>query len=82
MIYSSLPRFKQRFEFITPPCDHDFSVLDSLKISDTVLFLISAGTGLEDNESLIDQMGEKMLVTSFAQVSTNTLISLVLGHLW
>lgn len=43
-------------------------MLDTLKVSDTVLFLISAAMGLEDNENLIDEWGEKILMTSFAQV--------------
>lgn len=51
-----------------PPCDHDFSVLDTFKVSDTILFLISAAMGLEDNQELIDQWGETILMTSFAQV--------------
>lgn len=76
----SLPRFKQRFEFVTPQCDHDFSVLDTLKVSDTVLFLISAATGLEDNENVIDQWGEKILMTSFSQVSINTLLLCSISH--
>lgn len=67
--FFSVPRFKQRFEFVTPQCDHDFSVLDTLKVSDTVLFFISAATGLEDSENFIDHWGEKMLLTSFSQVS-------------
>ncbi|CAG9859624.1 unnamed protein product [Phyllotreta striolata] len=63
----SIPRFKQRFEFVIPDRDHDFAVLDTLKIADTVLFLISAATGLQDQEALIDAWGNKVLTSCFAQ---------------
>lgn len=66
--FFSIPRFKQRFEFVVPQCDHDFSMLDTFKVSDTILFLISAAVGLQDNEDIIDKWGEKILITSFAQV--------------
>ncbi|CAH2015899.1 unnamed protein product [Acanthoscelides obtectus] len=63
----SVPRFKQRFEFITPPAGDDFAVLDTLKIADTVVFLISAAKGLEENEDLVDRWGNNILLSSFAQ---------------
>ncbi|CAG9833535.1 unnamed protein product [Diabrotica balteata] len=63
----SVPRFKQRFEFVVPDRDHDFAVLDTLKVADTVLFLISAATGIEDSEVVIDNWGNSILSSSFAQ---------------
>ncbi|VEN52810.1 unnamed protein product, partial [Callosobruchus maculatus] len=63
----SIPRFKQRFAFIAPPAGNDFGILDTLKIADTVVFLISAAKGLEENEDLIDRWGNNILLSSFAQ---------------
>ncbi|KAJ8930714.1 hypothetical protein NQ314_016479 [Rhamnusium bicolor] len=64
----SVPRFKQRFSFVTPKTDNELAVLDHLKVSDTVLYLISAATGIEDNELLIDKWGHNILTSSFAQI--------------
>nr|CAH7717750.1 unnamed protein product [Callosobruchus chinensis] len=63
----SIPRFKQRFAFIAPPAGNDFASLDTLKIADTVVFLVSAAKGLEENEDLIDRWGNNILLSSFAQ---------------
>lgn len=69
MFYSSIPRFKQRFSFITPQIENQLAVLDSLKVSDTVLFLISAATGIEDTKFLIDDWGNSILTSSLSQVN-------------
>ncbi|KAG5893678.1 hypothetical protein JTB14_021974 [Gonioctena quinquepunctata] len=63
----SIPRFKQRFEFVVPSIDDDFDVLDTLKIADTVLLLISAANGIEENECIVDAWGTSLIATSFAQ---------------
>ncbi|XP_057664407.1 pre-rRNA-processing protein TSR1 homolog [Diorhabda carinulata] len=70
----SVPRFKQRFSFVVPERDHDFAILDTLKVADTVLFLISAATGIENNEAIIDKWGNSILSTSFAQGSPTPLV--------
>lgn len=63
----SIPRFKQRFEIIVPAIDNDFHVLDATKVADTVLFLISAATGTDDDQ-LIDTWGNNILASTFSQV--------------
>ncbi|XP_018570304.1 pre-rRNA-processing protein TSR1 homolog [Anoplophora glabripennis] len=62
-----MPRFKQRFSFITPQIEHQLAVLDCLKVSDTVLFLISAAMGIEDTTILIDNWGNTILTSSLSQ---------------
>nr|XP_023024450.1 pre-rRNA-processing protein TSR1 homolog [Leptinotarsa decemlineata] len=62
-----IPRFKQRYEFVTPAVDYDFGILDTLKVADTVLLLISAAVGQEENESLIDSWGINILTSILAQ---------------
>lgn len=62
-----MPRFKQRFSFVVPPKDNDLDVLDSLKICDTVLFLVSAVCGADD-DSHIDNASQKLLTACLAQV--------------
>ncbi|KAJ8933918.1 hypothetical protein NQ318_016490 [Aromia moschata] len=66
-VVNGIPRFKQRYSFIALNTDSDFTVLDTLKVSDTVLFLISAATGIEDSEQLIDEWGNRILMSSMAQ---------------
>ncbi|XP_045493306.1 pre-rRNA-processing protein TSR1 homolog [Colias croceus] len=60
IVHIGLPNFKQRFSFICPEIENDFSLLDALKIADTVLFVCSA---LEP----IDEWGEKALALAMAQ---------------
>ncbi|XP_038210900.1 pre-rRNA-processing protein TSR1 homolog [Zerene cesonia] len=60
IVHIGLPNFKQRFSFICPEIENDFSLLDALKIADTVLFVCSA---LEP----IDAWGEKALALAMAQ---------------
>lgn len=52
-----------------PPLDNELAILDTLKVSDTVLFLISAAAGIEFGAELIDEWGNKILMAAFAQVS-------------
>lgn len=66
--FFSVPRFKQPFSFITPPLDNELGILDTLKICDTVVFLISAAAGIEFGAEEIDEWGTKLLSTSYAQV--------------
>lgn len=56
-----MPNFKQRFSFICPEVDNEFSLLDSLKIADTVLFVCSA------LDEPVDELGERALALSMAQ---------------
>lgn len=59
-----MPRFKQRFSLVVPPIDNDLAILDTLKIADTVLFLISAA----GEDLLVDKWGENILSAAFSQV--------------
>lgn len=52
-----------------PALDNELNVLDTLKVADTVLFLISAAAGTEFGAELIDDWGNNILVSAFAQVS-------------
>jgi pre-rRNA-processing protein TSR1 len=69
VLYSnfSTPRFKQKFSFIIPSSDNELAVLDALKVSDTVIFLLSTSGGVEE-DSLIDKWGQNILMSSFSQV--------------
>lgn len=64
----SVPRFKQRFSFVTPQLDSELAILDTLKVCDTVLFLISAAGGIDFGTEPIDEWGNKIIVSAFAQV--------------
>lgn len=44
------------------------AILDTLKICDTVLFLVSAAGGIDFGAEQIDDWGNKTLMTTFAQV--------------
>ncbi|CAH0557510.1 unnamed protein product [Brassicogethes aeneus] len=61
-----LPRFKQKFSFIIPQMDNMLALLDVLKICDTVLFLVSAACGVDD-DTVIDKWGHNTLTACFAQ---------------
>lgn len=52
-----------------PTTDNEFAVLDTLKICDTVLFLVSAAGGIDFGDEPIDTWGQKILLSAFAQVS-------------
>ncbi|XP_026328590.1 pre-rRNA-processing protein TSR1 homolog [Hyposmocoma kahamanoa] len=61
ILHISLPNFKQRFSFICPEVDNDFSLLDALKIADTALFVCSA------LDEPMDEWGERVLALAMAQ---------------
>lgn len=63
----NLPRFKQRFSFIIPPLDNELAILDTLKVCDTVLFVISAVGGIDFGAEPVDKWGNKLLMSTFAQ---------------
>ncbi|KAK9881798.1 hypothetical protein WA026_017313 [Henosepilachna vigintioctopunctata] len=67
----SVPRFKQRFAFISPPLDNEFAILDSLKVCDRVVFLLSAA--LED---AIDTFGENILSAALGQGLPSAILAL------
>lgn len=77
--FFSFPRFKQKFSLVTPPLDNELAILDTLKVSDTVLFLISAAAGIEFGSELIDEWGNKILLSAFAQVSILILSSIFIA---
>ncbi|CAG9771433.1 unnamed protein product [Ceutorhynchus assimilis] len=62
-----VPRFKKKFSLISPAKDNELDVLDTLKVADTVLFLLSAVYGADDIEHMVDNFGKRILSSSFAQ---------------
>lgn len=74
--FLSMPRFKQRFSLVCPPVDNHFAILDTLKVSDSVLFLTSAVAGKEYGAETIDNWGTNMLQECFGQVCIYTYIIL------
>ncbi|KAG6461883.1 hypothetical protein O3G_MSEX012924 [Manduca sexta] len=61
VLHIGLPNFKQRFSFICPEVENEFSLLDALKIADTALYVSSA------LDEPVDEWGEKVLALSMAQ---------------
>lgn len=61
-----IPRFKQRFAFVTPPIGHghELIALDYLKVCDTTLLLVSANT---EEDELLDRWGKRILNMAVAQ---------------
>ena len=58
--FFSMPRFKQRYSFIFPQYGNLYALLDAAKVSDSLLFLVSAEEGIDD-------YGEYCLTCLFAQ---------------
>ena len=56
----SVPRFKQRFGFLTPPHGNLYALLDAAKVADSMVFLVSPESGL-------DTYGDHCLSCIFAQ---------------
>lgn len=71
-IHISCPRFKHRFAFVVPPPGNLYCVLDSLKVADTVLFLLSAAS-----PNGLDSEGEILIYACMAQGLPSVLVSLV-----
>ncbi|XP_066992121.2 pre-rRNA-processing protein TSR1 homolog [Anabrus simplex] len=67
----SLPRFKQRFSLVVPAVGDLYSVLDALKVADTVLFVVSAVS-----QSELDPAGEVLLTAAMAQGLPSTVVAL------
>ncbi|XP_017772467.1 PREDICTED: pre-rRNA-processing protein TSR1 homolog [Nicrophorus vespilloides] len=67
VVHITLPRFKQRFAFIIPSLDNNLAILDTLKVCDSVLFIISTNAELEFGPNLIDDWGKNLLISSFSQ---------------
>lgn len=51
--------------------DNEFAILDTLKVSDTVLFLISASGEFDKNSEVLDRWGLNILQACFGQVIFN-----------
>lgn len=64
--YMNVPRFRQRFSFITPAVGHgsELAFLDALKVCDSTILLLSA-TEIEDD--IIDKNGAKILNMALSQ---------------
>ena len=56
----SIPRFKQRFSFVTPEYGNLYALLDAAKVADTLLLVPSTERG-------IDEFGDHCLSCLFAQ---------------
>ncbi|KAK3858486.1 hypothetical protein Pcinc_035329 [Petrolisthes cinctipes] len=53
----NLPRFKQRFSFVIPPVNDLYAILDSVKVSDTVMFVWPAEEELSEvTETIISSI--------------------------
>ncbi|XP_060517047.1 pre-rRNA-processing protein TSR1 homolog isoform X2 [Cylas formicarius] len=66
VIHVSIPRFKKKVSFVVPQKDNYFSILDCLKVADTVLFLVSAVFQGDDN-LIVDDWRDSILTACFAQ---------------
>lgn len=60
VIHIGVPRFKQRLSFVVPEYGNLYHLLDAAKVSDVVLLLPSAETG-------VDEYGDHCLSSLFAQ---------------
>ncbi|XP_050441280.1 pre-rRNA-processing protein TSR1 homolog [Adelges cooleyi] len=48
-----IDQFRQAFTFIRPDCSSVFGLLDALKVVDTILFIVSAERGLDQDADLL-----------------------------
>ncbi|KDR22360.1 pre-rRNA-processing protein TSR1 homolog [Zootermopsis nevadensis] len=72
ILHISIPRFKQRFSVMVPLHGDLYSILDALKVADTVLFLVSAC-----QQHGVDAVGEKILTSSLAQGLPSTIVAVM-----
>ncbi|XP_058057794.1 pre-rRNA-processing protein TSR1 homolog [Anopheles bellator] len=65
--YMNVPRFRQRFSFVVPESGHgrELSVLDALKVCDSVVLLLTAVAA--ESDELIDRAGAKVLNMALSQ---------------
>ncbi|XP_052893225.1 pre-rRNA-processing protein TSR1 homolog [Anopheles moucheti] len=65
--YMNVPRFRQRFSFVVPEVGHgrELNVLDTLKVCDSVVLLLTAAAG--DSDEMIDKFGAKVLNMALTQ---------------
>lgn len=68
VVHVAVSRFKQRFSFVIPPKDSELEILDTLKVCDSAILLISAVAGIEFGAETIDDWGSRILSASVAQV--------------
>lgn len=48
-----IEQFKQAFTFIRPDCSSVIGLLDTLKVADTILFMVSAESGFDRDVDLL-----------------------------
>lgn len=48
-----IEQFKQAFTFIRPDCSSVLGLLDTLKVVDTILFMVSAEVGFDQDVDLL-----------------------------
>ncbi|KAJ6642509.1 Pre-rRNA-processing protein TSR1 like, partial [Pseudolycoriella hygida] len=72
----TVPRFKQRFSFITPPVGrgNEFTALDCLKVCDTTMLLMTANS---NEDEIFDRWGKRVLNMATAQGIPTPILSLM-----
>ncbi|KAI4465355.1 ribosome biogenesis protein [Holotrichia oblita] len=76
VIHISIPKFKQRFAIVIPSINDDFAILDTMKVANTVLFMVSGENGVNYESELIDSWGTKLLLTSFSQGLSTPIVAI------
>ncbi|XP_050307223.1 pre-rRNA-processing protein TSR1 homolog [Anthonomus grandis grandis] len=71
-----IPRFKKRYSLVVPSKDNELDILDTLKVADTVLFLLSAVNAPEEIDQIVDKWGNKLLMSSLAQGLPTAVVAL------
>jgi len=88
IVYINLPRFKQRFAFVTPPVGrgNELIALDYLKVCDTTLLLTTAAFG---DDEIFDRWGQRIFNMMSAQGIPTPVVALMdlesinpLFHFW
>nr|XP_016934319.1 pre-rRNA-processing protein TSR1 homolog [Drosophila suzukii] len=76
IVYMNLPRFKQRFAFVTPPAGrgNELIALDYLKVCDTTLLLTSAAFG---DDEIFDRWGQRIFNMMSAQGIPTPVVALM-----
>lgn len=52
-LFFRIDQFKQAFTFVRPDCSSVLGLLDTLKVVDTILFMVSADAGFDQDVDLL-----------------------------
>ncbi|EDV39958.1 uncharacterized protein Dana_GF10278 [Drosophila ananassae] len=76
IVYINMPRFKQRFAFVSPPVGrgNELIALDYLKVCDTTLLLTSAAFG---DDEIFDRWGQRVFNMISAQGIPTPVVALM-----